>query len=131
LRLLLDTNAYSKMRRGQQDVAQMVRAASHLYLSSVVVGELLYGFRHGNRHDENLASLESFAAQADVTFIPVSWETAIQFGRVACSLRQKGTPIPLNDIWVAAHVFETGAQLVSFDGHFQHVEGLFFKHLVL
>jgi tRNA(fMet)-specific endonuclease VapC len=51
-------------------------------------------------------------------------DTADRFGRVAASLRRKGTPIPSSDIWIAAHALETGSDLVSFDKHFAHVEGL-------
>jgi tRNA(fMet)-specific endonuclease VapC len=38
--------------------------------------------------------------------------------------RRKGRPIPLNDVWIAAHCLDTGACLVSFDRHFEDVEGL-------
>ena len=48
----------------------------------------------------------------------------IAFGRIAAALRKAGTPIPTNDIWIAAHVFETGAELITFDRHFDSVRGL-------
>ena len=50
--------------------------------------------------------------------------TADRFGRVAAALRKAGTPIPTNDIWIAAHAFETGAELIGFDRHFGKVRGL-------
>jgi tRNA(fMet)-specific endonuclease VapC len=47
-----------------------------------------------------------------------------RFGRIAAALRKAGTPIPTNDIWIAAHAFETGAELITFDRHFDHVRSL-------
>jgi tRNA(fMet)-specific endonuclease VapC len=54
----------------------------------------------------------------------VTRTTADRFARIAAALRVKGRPIPTNDIWVAAHAMETGAELLSFDSHFAEVEGL-------
>lgn len=55
---------------------------------------------------------------------PVTYATADRFGRVAAALRAKGRPIPTNDIWIAAHAMETGAELLSFDQHFAAIDGL-------
>lgn len=57
-------------------------------------------------------------------FVPVGPVTADRYSRVMFALRAKGRPIPTNDVWIAAHAIETGADLVSTDGHFQHVEGI-------
>lgn len=54
----------------------------------------------------------------------MTFTTADRFGRIAAALRAKGKPIPQNDIWIAAHAMETGADLLSFDRHFEAVEGL-------
>lgn len=54
----------------------------------------------------------------------VTRTTADRFGRIAAALRKAGTPIPTNDIWIAAHAFETGAELITFDRHFEAVRGL-------
>jgi tRNA(fMet)-specific endonuclease VapC len=56
--------------------------------------------------------------------VPVTYTTADRFGRVAAALRAKGRPIPTNDMWIAAHAMETGAELLSFDQHFEAVDGL-------
>ena len=47
-----------------------------------------------------------------------------RYARIAAALRAKGRPIPTNDVWIAAHAMETGADLVSADGHFEYVEGI-------
>ncbi len=54
----------------------------------------------------------------------VTFTTADRFGRIAAALRGAGTPIPTNDIWIAAQAMETGADLLSYDQHFQAVAGL-------
>lgn len=126
MRLLLDTNAYSALMRGHADVAGRVRSAEQILISSVVAGELLYGFRHGTRYQQNRSQFESFLASRFVEFLPVTLTTADRFGIIAASLRRRAKPIPTNDIWLAAHALETGADLLSFDAHFASIEGLSF-----
>ena len=124
MKRLLDTNAYVELLKGNVEVASLVRSAEQLVFSIVVVGELLFGFRNGNRYDKNLALLDEFLSQPWVELQLVTRTTADRFGRVAAALRKAGTPIPTNDIWIAAHVFETGAELITFDRHFDSVRGL-------
>jgi tRNA(fMet)-specific endonuclease VapC len=121
---LLDTNAYVSLLKGDDAVAKLARNTEEIVFSMVVVGELLFGFRNGNRYDRNLAALEDFLSQPWVSLQPVTRTTADRFGRIAAALRKAGTPIPSNDIWIAAHAFETGAELVTFDQHFESVRGL-------
>ncbi len=124
MKILLDTNAYSALMRGRPEVAAQVRKAEHVLMSTIVVGELMFGFRNGTRFQQNIDLLESFLANRYVTLVPVTLTTADRFGRIAASLRTKGRPIPTNDIWIAAHTLETGADLLSYDEHFSAVEGL-------
>jgi tRNA(fMet)-specific endonuclease VapC len=124
MKLLLDSNAYGQLLRGEKNVANLVRDAERLVFSTVVLGELLAGFHAGTKLKDNLQRLERFVNQPQVTMLPVTWETADRFGRVFAALRRKGRPIPTNDIWIAAHALEAGAYLVSFDRHFEEVEGL-------
>ena len=124
MRILLDSNAYSHLKRGHGRVAEIVRAAQEILLSTVVIGELLYGFRQGSRPDRNLRELQTFIDNPYVTVVPVGFTTADRYARIAAALRAKGRPIPSNDIWIAAHALETGADLVSADRHFGHIDGL-------
>jgi tRNA(fMet)-specific endonuclease VapC len=110
--------------RGHEGVASEVRAAERVVFSSVVAGELFYGFRCGARFEKNARQMRTFLERPLVTFLPVTLTTADRFGRIAAELRRKGTPIPLNDIWIAAHAMESGAELLSFDRHFELVPGL-------
>ena len=124
MRILLDSNAYSAFMRGSEEVRDLIRGAEAVLFSAVVVGEQLYGFRQGTRFEQNLAELRSFLERPYVSFVPVGPVTADRYSRVMTALRAKGRPIPTNDVWIAAHAMETGADLVSADGHFEHVDGI-------
>ena len=129
MRILLDSNAYSHLMRGHDRAAELVRSAEEILFSAVVVGELVYGFRWGARFERSMAELRSFLSSPYVTFVPVGLVTADRYSRIAQGLRAKGRPIPTNDIWVAAHAMETGADLVSADRHFEHVDGIVWVQL--
>lgn len=129
MKLLLDTNAYTALMRGQEDVVASVQRAELLYLSAIVAGELLFGFRNGSRYEHNRDTFRSFLANPYVESLAVTQTTADRFARIASRLRRKGTPIPTNDMWIAAHALEVGADLVSFDRHFDVVEGLVLAEL--
>ncbi len=124
MRILLDSNAYSEFMRGNHGVRALVADAEDVLLSAVVVGEQLFGFMQGRRFEQNLAELRSFLARPYVTFVPVGPVTADRYARIMASLKAKGRPIPTNDVWIAAHAMETGADLVSADRHFEHVDGI-------
>ena len=124
MRVLLDSNAYSRLMTGDDQTAAVVRGATEILMSAVVVGELLYGFRNGSRFDRNVADLLSFLDNPYVSFVPVGSTTAERYSRIAAALRAKGNPIPTNDVWIAAHAMETGADLVSADRHFEVVDGI-------
>lgn len=124
MKILLDTNAYSALMRGHTEVVDRVRRAEGVILSTVVAGELLFGFRAGKRLDENQRQFRKFLDNPYVSVLPVSLVTADRFARIGASLRAKGRPIPSNDMWIAAHALESGAELLSADDHFEAVDGL-------
>jgi len=105
-------------------VADAVRRADVVLMSTVVLGELLFGFRNGSRYEVNRAQLDAFLSRQFVNTLHVTLETAERSGLIAAQLRRSGTPIPTNDIWIAAHTMESGAHLLSFDQHFDAVDGL-------
>lgn len=124
MRALLDSNAYVQLMRGREQVSRIVRGAEEVLLSAVVLGELLYGFRHGSRFERNARRMRTFLDNPYVSVVPVGETTADRYSRIAASLRAKGRPIPTNDVWIAAHAMETGADLVSADRHFEDVDGI-------
>lgn len=122
MKVLLDTNAYSALRRGHPFVVEQVRQSESVLLSAVVAGELIFGFRNGSRYHENHSEFLEFLGDAQVHLLPITLETADHFGRISALLKSRGTPIPTNDIWIAAHTVETGAQLISSDRHFARID---------
>ncbi len=124
MKSLLDTNAYSALMSGRPEVSERIRLSEKVLISTVVAGELLFGFRNGSRFEENYRHLTAFLDNPFVELQPVTLITADRFGRIAAALRVKGHPIPSNDIWIAAHAMETGADLLSYDKHFSAVDGL-------
>ena len=122
MKVMLDSDAYSMLMRGDSRVGDIVRATEEIVMSAVVVGELMYGFRHGQRLEERIAQLRLFLERPYVSFVPVGPVTADRYSRIMESLRTKGRPIPTNDVWIAAHAMETGADLVSADSHFRHID---------
>lgn len=129
MRILLDTNTYSAMVQGHENVCALVRMSERVFFSTVVIGELLAGFRGGSRFDSNRRVLDEVLDSPYVRGITVTRATADRFARIWAALRAKRHPIPTNDVWIAAHAMETGADLVSFDDHFAAIDGLAWIHL--
>ena len=129
MRILLDSNAYSHLKRGHRRIAEIVRGSEEVLLPLVVIGELLYGFRNGSRLERNLGELKDFLDNPHVAVAAMSFTTADRYSRIAAALRAKGRPVPANDIWIAAHAMETGADLVSCDRHFESIDGLVWTHV--
>ena len=124
MRALLDTNAYSYLARGGYAVGEIVRTADEIFLSVIVMGELLYGYRIGSLFESNATELSTFLARDNVNLVPVTPTTADYYSTIMASLRAKGRPIPTNDVWIAAHAMEMDANLVSADSHFENVDGI-------
>lgn len=122
--VLVDTNAYTALLRGNAQVLDAIASAERVFASTVVIGELLAGLRGGTRQGSNEDRLHSFLEKDSVCVLDVTLDTADCFGRIWHSLKTAGTPIPLNDVWIAAHALETGSVLVTFDGRFSRVPGL-------
>lgn len=123
-RILIDTNVYSAAMRGDAETVRLLRRVAHIGISSVSVGELLSGFRAGGREQKNRQELGIFLDSPRVALYPVDEETAEHYSSVLNRLRQKGTPIPTNDIWIAATALQHGLPLCTLDKHFAHVDGL-------
>ena len=124
MKVVLDTNGYSALARGSRAIATLLESVDGIIVPAVVVGELMYGFLKGTRCAENEAALNQFLEQSGVSFQPVTRGIAERYGYVKAALKTRGTPIPENDIWIAATALETGSRLLSYDGHFDKVGGL-------
>ena len=121
MNVLLDTSAYSALRRGHQPVLDVLRRSETVAVPSVVLGEFYSGFRAGNRWAVNTAHLTQFLGKPSVRVLNVTGETALRYAEVDVFLRKKGRPIPRNDVWIAAVAMEHGLQLLTLDVHFREI----------
>lgn len=128
-KVLFDTCAYTNMFRGNPEVFQLFESSEKIFVSSFVLGELFYGFKNGKKEDWNKNLLSTFLEKGNIEVIPATEETAEFFGHIKYELRKKGFPIPTNDVWIAAHAMETGAELITFDRYFENIPGLRVKIL--
>ena len=122
MKVMLDSDAYSEFMRGNQRVGDIVRSAEEIVMPAVVVAELMYGFRQGQWTEEMIAQLRTFLDRPYVSFVPAGPVTADRYARIMESLRARGIHIPTNRVWVAAHAMETGADLLSADRHYGHID---------
>ena len=124
MKLCLDTNAYSALKRGNQHVINLLENADEVLFPATVLGELYSGFFSGSLTENNLLELDEFLAKPGISIVEVEKETAYRYGFLIKELRKKGTPIPTNDIWIASAAMDAGAILLSNDKHFNEVPGL-------
>ena len=101
---------------------QLLETAEWIGMPSTVLGELFLGFLVGGRVERNTAELVDFLANPVVHEIVVDREVARLYAEIAASLRRKGTPIPTNDIWIAAAAVSVGATVLTTDSHFQKIQ---------
>jgi tRNA(fMet)-specific endonuclease VapC len=127
MKLILDTNAYVGFKLGSPQIVEYLTRADVLLISPIVLGELMFGFRNGSRYGANMAELNQFLSHPAVEVPSLSEITADRYARIAAQLKRQGTPIPSNDIWIAAHTMETGAELVTMDKHFVEISGLVYR----
>jgi len=122
--LLIDTNVYSGFMRGEQSAVRALRAAHEIHLPLIVLAELLAGFAAGARPQKNRDELARFMASPRVQVLKPDEKTAQHYADVFIALRKQGTPIPTNDLWIAALARQHRLPLLSFDSHFSAVPGL-------
>jgi len=120
----LDTNTYASFKRGNQELRRMFENADEILVPVTVLGELYSGFQIGRLKEKNMLELEQFLAVPGIRTVSITPDTAFRYGFLVKQLRRQGTPIPTNDIWIAAVVMEAGSILISRDSHFSHVPGL-------
>lgn len=124
MKLLLDTNGYVGFKTGHPELTNFLLAADLIVLSPIVLGELIFGFRNGTKFEQNMAELNEFISHEAVEVVQIGEISADRYARIAEQLKRQGTPIPTNDIWVAAQTMEHGAELVTMDHHFTKISGL-------
>ncbi len=118
VRLALDTNRYTDLCRGDASVVETVELADEVWLPFIVVGELRAGFAVGSQGPRNEAVLRRFLLKPGVRILYADDQTTHHYANVYRQLRKQGTPIPTNDMWIAALVLEHSLVLCARDAHF-------------
>lgn len=120
----IDTNIYSGAMAGEAKSIHVLRSAGKIYVSTVVIGELLSGFKVGEKEIDNRRMLDEFLDSPRVRVTEVGEKTAEHYSNIFRELKKAGKPIPANDIWIAAGALERGIPLSTADQHFESVPGL-------
>ena len=121
-RFLLDTNIVIACLSNEPGVVGRIDDADEFFISSTVLGEMLYGAYNSNNVDDNIRRIKSFLSNAGL--LTCDGPTSHLYGETKTELRRKGRPIPDNDIWIAASAKQHSLTLVTRDTHFDEVDGL-------
>lgn len=121
-RFLLDTNIVIALLEGDDTVLFNLDRAPEVFIPAIALGELFFGAAKSGRPSENAAKIERFAAGRAI--VTCDLDVAREYGRLKLRLKERGRPLPENDIWIAAMAKCHGMVLVTRDRHFQEVEDL-------
>ena len=119
---MLDTNVIIKYLAGEESAKLLMDNASEKSVSVIVLGELQYGAQKSSRTESNMALFADFLS--GFAIIPIDESIAAIYGVVKEQLRIKGIKIPENDVWIAATAKARQCRLLTFDSHFESVDGL-------
>ena len=121
MRIALDTNRYVDFARGEPDVVKTMESVGEIIVPLIVLAELRAGFVVGSQGARNEGALRSFLLQPGVSLLAPDEQTSHHYAAVYRQLRLHGTPIPTNDIWIAALTIQHGLVLYARDAHFDHL----------
>jgi tRNA(fMet)-specific endonuclease VapC len=123
MKLVLDTNIYCDYAEGIPSVLEIIASEGQfLFLPSIVIGELQYGFMKGNRQVLNEQKLWQLIRGLQIEIILIDADVARKYALIFLALERKGAKIPINDVWIAASCMEVGGTLFTRDKHFKKVE---------
>ena len=120
-RYCLDSSAYSHLMRGHAGVTTLLDQAEWIGVPAIAIGELRTGFLLGRRRSQNEMELAEFLSHPVVELVSVDNEVARHFAEVVVDLRRSGTPLPTNDVWIAASAARSGSLVLTFDQHFEAI----------
>ena len=121
-RYLLDTNVVIALFANETATKNRLKEVEEVFVPCITLGELYYGAHKSKRRTNNIRQIKEFASQSIV--LNCDTDTAQRYGEIKNELRQKGRPIPENDIWIAAIAQQNNLILVTSDDHFREVENL-------
>ncbi len=123
-RVCIDTCSYSAFKRGNKKLITLLESAEQIFAPAIVLGELYAAFSMGKYKEKNLEEFSTFLDMPGIFIVDTGQAVARRYGQIVADLKKQGTPIPTNDIWIAAACFESASLLLTSDRHFDHVPGL-------
>lgn len=123
-RICLDTSAYCHFKRNSPEAVEIIGSADWIGVPTIVIGELMTGFRLGNRCQANRDELDQYLGFPIVHELPANRQVADCYAELVVSLRMAGSPIPTNDVWIAATCICSGSLLLTYDAHFAKIQRL-------
>jgi tRNA(fMet)-specific endonuclease VapC len=123
VKLVLDTNTYCDYAEGLPDVVEiMAIRGQYLFIPSIVLGELSYGFMKGTKQLSNEKKLRQIVNRLKMEVIDVNADVARKYAMIYLALEKKRVRIPINDVWIAACCMEVGGTLLTRDRHFEAID---------
>lgn len=122
----LDTNIVIALFGEDEVVITKIEKSSAIYIPIIVLGELLYGAELSTKKTENIKKLNSFSKSCNILYL--NYRTASEYARIKSGLKKAGTPIPENDIWIAALSIENNITLATRDKHFNFIKDIKIEH---
>ncbi len=120
-RIMLDTSAYTAFLMGNSEIKLSIQQAEEVFLNPIILGELMAGFLMGKNEKRNRAILQDFLSSPRVKIVEIDEETSERYAVIVGHLRIRGTPIPTNDIWIAASAMQQGLKVLTTDKHYLEV----------
>lgn len=119
---MIDTNILIECFQHNQSISEAISQYDRILICPAVLGEFKAGIDINTRRGKKVkALLDEFLDDPAVAIVPCTDETADFYARIFRALKDNGTPLPTNDIWIAAAALEHGAAVLSSDGHFSNV----------
>ena len=125
MKLVLDTNMYCDFAEGNAEVVDiMAEHGDQMFMPSIVLGGLVFGFMKGTRRTFNERKLQEVIRDLRISIISIDESIARKYAAIYNGLLIKGTKIPINDVWIAASCAGVGGTLLTRDRHFECVDGI-------
>lgn len=121
-KFLLDTNIIIALFAKDPRIHDRIANAQEIFVPCIAIGELYFGAYKSIKVQENIIRIDEFALNNAV--LSCNTETAKRYGDIKNHLKDKGQPVPENDIWIAAIAQQYGLTLVTKDPHFNAIENL-------